>query len=211
MKLPRHGFTLIELLVAISIIAVLAVLVARMAPSILGRAKEVQSLNNLRQIGIAFRLYATDHDANLPQRITTGEKWPVLLQEYLNTPKVYADPGDPKNYLLTQTDPFSNAKNQTSYIMNGYNDLGAYSDETVAVKLPAIKGQTQVILAAIQFGTGNFYMDFVEGNQASVLNKTAYRGGSNYLFTDGSAHFLKLQDYDDRLWLVNPDYTIPPL
>jgi len=211
MKLPRCGFTLLELLISMSIIAILAVMVTRMAPGILGRAKEVQSLNNLRQVGLAFRLYANDHDANLPQRVTTSEKWPVLLQEYLKTPKVYADPGDPKNYLTTGADPFSNARNQTSYIMNGYNDLGAYSDETVVVKLPAINGQTRVILAAIQFGTGNFYMDFVEGNQTSVLNKTAYRNGSNYLFTDGSARFLKLEEYDDRLWLVNSDYTIPPL
>lgn len=69
MKIRRfeiRGFTLIELLVVIAIIAVLASL---LFPG-LGRAKakahQAACWNNLRQLGIATRLYAEDHGERLP-------------------------------------------------------------------------------------------------------------------------------------------------
>jgi len=62
----KQGFTLIELLVVIAIISILAGLVL---PA-LSRAKEMGRravcLNNLRQIYLAFDMYATDHEERYP-------------------------------------------------------------------------------------------------------------------------------------------------
>lgn len=205
----NRGFTLVELLIVIAIVAVLVSLVLAISPSLRLRAQATSSLNNLHQIGAGAQLYANDNEMSLPGRIESSDKWPKLLDEYLTSPKVYADPQDPTNYLARKRDPLANGANNTSYIMNGYNDLGAYQDETVPVRINALDDASQTILLAIQQGHANFYMDFVEGNQRNAIRKDVYAGGSNYLFADGSAHFITEKDYNDRLWLVHKNAQVP--
>ena len=58
----KRGFTLIELLVVIAIIAILAALLLPVLSRAKAAARRTACINNTRQINLALRMYADDHE-----------------------------------------------------------------------------------------------------------------------------------------------------
>ena len=89
------GFTLIELLVVISIIALLMALLIPMLRTAREQGQRTVCLSNLKQLTLAWILYAEDNDENLINGRARGPSWDPWGPPWVDVPSFStSDPND---------------------------------------------------------------------------------------------------------------------
>jgi general secretion pathway protein G len=66
MRDARRGFSLIEILVVLAIIAILAAIIFPVFSAARGKARATKCMANLKQLGMAVEMYASDYDELYP-------------------------------------------------------------------------------------------------------------------------------------------------
>jgi prepilin-type N-terminal cleavage/methylation domain-containing protein len=119
----KKAFTLIELLVVIAIIAILAAMLLPALAAAKKKAQKINCVNNLKQCGLAVRLWSQDNGDKSPmQMLAAGKQFLasaaygkaaqlnpavtfLIMSNELSTPKVCYCPSD--NYAATPAPQFS--------------------------------------------------------------------------------------------------------
>lgn len=109
----NRAFTLIELLVVIAIIAILASILFPVFAQAKEAAKKTASLSNVKQLGTASVLYATDSDDVMHPVTSSGAagtttpdnmgafRWPWLVLPYVKSMQLFKSPSDTKEMTLS--------------------------------------------------------------------------------------------------------------
>jgi prepilin-type N-terminal cleavage/methylation domain-containing protein/prepilin-type processing-associated H-X9-DG protein len=120
----RRGFTLIELLVVIAIIAILAAMLFPVFVRAREKARQASCGSNLRQVGLALRMYCQDYDdTDVRAYYGTGAaayRWHQAVQPYLRSAELFRCLSAPQ-----RKDPYSGL--YMCFGLNSYNfDPGIY-------------------------------------------------------------------------------------
>lgn len=210
LRLPRPGtltaFTLVELLAVIAIIGVLVAILIPVVGSVRKSAQTANCANNLRQIGVAFHLYAQNNRGLLPMPLEQGKTWPenrwmYKINPYLEAKRsqtaqddnevyfggIFRCPGKP-DWRLAGGDAYKISYGMSAFDANNQGESSKYLARQVnTLTHPAI---TMLVMDRATFSpAGNPTSVGTEIINSMSIYQTAvglwHKGNDNVLFVDG--------------------------
>jgi prepilin-type N-terminal cleavage/methylation domain-containing protein len=218
-----NAFTLIEILVVIAIISILAALLFPVLSSAKNRSKQIGCANNLKQVALAFQMYAADNDGRLPENPPTGyglTRWisgnmknqeeatsesfirQGKLFPYANDVALYHCPAD-----LSQTAGLPRLR---SYSMNSWigsrfmetNSRASYRTFVRESELAAARPATLWTMIDEHEATiddGWFWVTMDDAKPFASSPATRHHNGYGLNFADGHVESKKLRDPNSQL------------
>ena len=232
----RRGFTLIELLVVIAIIAILAAILFPVFAQARESARQTTCTSNLKQIGIALNMYASDFDETLPwstSSLQSGWTWYQSIDPYVKSgvgangtterpfwlcpsfanTNVPVQAGDPAVSAPTATPHISRSYGSNGNLMPTYTAALGWFPGTIT-QLASIKAPAQVVLTTHTVGartmTGGD--DITSGCVGYEANAGTHQKSSDYCAGRYKHHLGSVYLLADghAKWFKSPDSWSAP-
>ncbi len=209
----KKGFTLIELLVVIAIIAILAAILFPVFARAREKARQASCESNLKQIGLAFAMYASDYDGFQPNcdPVDPGAQndtslrfnWTGwisnALRPYTKNQQLYQCPSGTNTWW---NDPFNNGA--AVYYCYDYGVYGA-KETTISNCTAGVSGVLVMWDSTCQWdncypptsGCGISGRDLLWYTQGNRTDTCWHNGMNNFLFADGH---VKSENWGSITW-----------
>jgi prepilin-type N-terminal cleavage/methylation domain-containing protein/prepilin-type processing-associated H-X9-DG protein len=219
-RCSQRAFTLIELLVVLAIIAILAAMLLPGLARAKSRGKSAACMSNLRQIGIALRMYADDSGGWLPTTThggSTNASWIYQLAGQLgNVEGVRICPEDPKRAERLAAHAASYTQNEFVFVdlTDPFGRILESYRKLEALHHPAITFTTFEISDAVGV---NMMNDHTHSRQwllgwSSVMadiQPDRHRSSANHLLADGHVESLAAMKLKARI-TAGDNFAKPP-
>lgn len=202
----RPGFTLFELLAVIATIGILAAMLLPALARSRESARRASCLANLAQLGMVLKMYAEEHDRNLPWSGGGGNADGLLelRGDYVTDEKIFFCPSDAnpvkgkssERVWTTRLNGDGEGRNDDDArpsLRQSYDYFGAYTKAPLRYPHPSMPMPVVPLMWDIMLREANPNLSERVGSSFNHVP-----GGGNMVMMDGSVSFLRAE-----LWFEN--------
>jgi prepilin-type N-terminal cleavage/methylation domain-containing protein len=218
--MKKSGFTLIELLVVLAIISMLAALLLPALSGARERARRTTCMNNLKQLGTAFEMYAEDWYEKFPASqyglfdADGDDRTTSIYPNYINTAKTFWCPSAISRGLpqpdgdITEDGnllPLDNGNPKSGYKWEDYKNEW-YASYAFVFGLTTGNKSTKPVPVISDRGIYNTKINPSDYDNLRDCNPLTgnHPWGINVFYIDGSVNWINLREIDFASSTVGP-------